>query len=63
MKASELIKALQEKIEQYGDLEVTYDSGVCTVSEVSDYYATKESIDEHFEGGSYKTEPFFELNW
>jgi hypothetical protein len=28
MKASELIKMLQERIEQYGDLEVRYDADV-----------------------------------
>lgn len=61
MKASELIKELQEKIDQYGDLRVAFDDGHCTVEGVSETYATKESINEIFEGGSAKTDPWFEL--
>jgi hypothetical protein len=58
MKASQLIKELQDKIEQYGDCEVTYDTGVCIIRQVDDYWIKNPDPDGTMCGW---TEPFFDL--
>jgi len=52
MKASELIRALQQAIDLHGDLTVYYDAGACDV----------ESVDFTPEQENWPATPFFELN-